>query len=75
MMLSLFLPPAPAVCLLFLDYATRQILKILDARQFRKVFQSKLDQELLRCAVHHRAANGLFPALCDDQFLVQKGFD
>src|SRR5262245_34383611 len=44
-----------------------QVLKILDARQFREVFQSELDHKLLRRAVHHRAADGFFSALGDDQ--------
>src|SRR5215510_9624422 len=53
----------------------RKILEVLDARQFREVFQPELDQKFLRRAVHHRAADGLFSALGDDQTFFEQRLD
>ena len=58
-----------------LSHASSEVLKIFDARQFRQVFQAKLNQEFFRSAVHHRTADRFFAALRDDQPLVEQSLD
>src|SRR5215207_9960802 len=50
-----------------------QVVEILDARQLRQIFQSKLKQKFLRCSVHHRTSDRVFASFRDNQFLVQQG--
>src|SRR5947199_8957567 len=54
---------------------TGEILKVLYAGEFCKVFQTKLNQKLFRGAVHHRPADCLFPSPGDDEALVEQRLD
>src|SRR5882672_5130247 len=58
-----------------LTFSASQVLKVLDAGEFREVLQTRLDQKLFRGTVHHRPADCFFPSPGDDEALVEQGLN
>ena len=54
-----------------LGFSPRQVLKIFHTRQLAQILQAELQQELFRCAVHHRAPNRFLASLRHNQLFVQ----
>src|ERR1041384_49518 len=52
--------------------ACHQVFEVFKVRELGEIVQPKVNQEVLRCAIQHRAPDNLFMALGDDESAIEK---